>query len=131
MKQNKTYKVQHVVQNLGNGTLINKHIFKTNIIPHSGKCEGDKTELQAVSGSLNVSCQNWINEDGILAGYEAWSLNPNGLPKLIYFGNDSTFSLTLPLGDSEKNFALQVEVKVFDEYESTSVVLDLNVSMIK
>lgn len=128
LEQNKTYKIEHIVQNIQNGTIISKHIFTTNRLPRDGNCTADKNDLLALVDSTTIECKGWIDVDPYLR-YEAWIHLPNGLAKLVYFGNASTFSLRLPLGDVGKNFSLITEVKVFDYWESTSVFLNFTVSI--
>jgi len=126
LAQNRTYKIEHRVSNLQNGTIVSKHIFTTNRLPHSGTCTPDKYELKAAD-SVTITCKDWIDADPFLR-YEAWTHSPFSNPKLLYFGNASTFALKLPLGESSKNFTLRLEVKVFDFFESTDVFINLTVS---
>ena len=129
LDQNKTYKAQHIVKNPQTGKFINEFKFTTNTLPHSGKCEPDKMELQAAIDTVNINCNGWI-DDVPFFSYEAWTVLPDGLPKLVHFGNSSTFSLKLPLGDIENNHTLKLVLKIFDQFESTSYDLNLTVSVL-
>lgn len=126
-EQNKTYRAQHIVKNAKGGTRVTNYNFTTNAFPHSGTCEADKTTIQAAMDFVNITCRDWIDEQPFLR-YEAWILPHNTEPRLVYFGNSTSFKLRLPLGDSANNFTLKMEIKIFDNYESTSFLMNFTVS---
>ena len=133
LEQNKTYKIEHHVRNAQNGTFVSSHIFKTNRLPHSGNCTTDKYEIKAAVDSITITCKDWVDVVPFFR-YEAWTHSPFTTSKLLYFGNASTFPLKLPLGESNNNFTLRLEIKVFDSYqefdyfESADVLINLTVS---
>lgn len=126
-QQKKKYKLKVTVTNKDGGQRILTYVIKTNMLPHSGSCTNDKTSAQAVVDPIRFTCKNWIDEEPFLS-YELWVRPSNSEPKLLYFGEDATFEMKLPLGDRNNSYNLPVLVKILDGVkESTSVELNITV----
>jgi hypothetical protein len=49
--------------------------FKINQKPVNGTCYVDKFEGFAMSTLFNITCQDWVDEDGIVIKYEYFGIN--------------------------------------------------------
>lgn len=115
-KANSTHRIQFEVRNSEHGIRKANHKFNTNSLPHSGTCNASQTTLEAFVERVYITCQDWIDEHGIKR-YEALVMLGSNQKRLLYFGDSSSFNLSLPMGNRSDNFTLRVQIKIFDIYE--------------
>ena len=107
------------------GVAFNKYIsnatyqFNTNSPPFGGTCDVDKPEGQAWETSFVFTCRGWQDEDKPLK-YKFRYKNSDGIEMVFQSGYSSTLSAKLPVGDSNKDYKLQVQVLIIDSLGSSA-----------
>lgn len=119
------------------GVAFNKYIsnatyqFNTNSPPFGGTCDVDKPEGQAWETSFVFTCGGWQDEDKPLK-YKFRYKSSDGIEIVFQSGYSSTLSAKLPVGDSNKDYKLQVQVLIIDSLGSSADTwINVKVSILK
>ena len=106
------------------------YTFTTNESPSSGNCTVDKTEGVVLVTNFTFTCLGWKDEDKQLT-YQFGYTSNTGATEIIQQGQHNFLKTNkLPLGDSEKENTVRVEIYIKDEwggYAMKSVTVKVSV----
>lgn len=115
LKPGRSYKVSVIGMIHGRADGYSELDFYVNIPPRGGSCFVDKSEGYSDKTSFLFQCKEWADEDLPLS-YEFMYYTRYGVVFLLYDDISPVFVTKLPLGDVEKNFTLNLQVKVIDAH---------------
>ena len=123
-----TYKVSVVGMVHGRTNGYSELVFSVNIPPSGGSCYVDQPSGYSEETVFSFKCEGWTDKDLPLS-YEFQYRNSYGVVSLLYDGIAPVFFTKLPIGDVEKNFTLDFQVKTFDSHRTYSTTnVDVKVS---
>lgn len=102
--------------NEGNETSFQTYTFITNESPSGGNCAVDRKEGRVLVTNFTFKCFGWKDTDSDLI-YQFGYTSNTGAYEIIQEGPQSFLSTNkLPLGDSGKDFMVQVDIYIKDHW---------------
>ena len=116
LKEGEVYELQlsgNLTEEIKNSKL---YTFTTNESPSSGNCTVDKTEGVVLVTNFTFTCLGWKDEDKQLT-YQFGYTSNTGATEIIQQGPHNFLKTNkLPLGDSEKENTVRVDIYIKDEW---------------
>ncbi|KAL9957104.1 hypothetical protein ACROYT_G038703 [Oculina patagonica] len=103
--------------------------FETTSPPESGSCKVTPKEGEAAETLFKIGCENWVTKDNPISYKFRYQVNMKNLAEintlstesrayqLWYFGERTTPSRVLPIGDPEDDFKLHLSARICNKYE--------------
>lgn len=115
LQPGRSYKVSVVGLVHGRTNGYSELIFSVNIPPRDGSCFVDKPGGYSDETTFLFECEGWVDEDLPLS-YEFLYYSRHGVVFLLHDGITPAFFTKLPVGDADRNFTLDFQVKVSDAH---------------
>jgi hypothetical protein len=91
--------------------------LRVNMLPSNGTCSVFPLKGLSLRTRFNISCQDWIDNDGQITKYEY--IVVDGMNKItIGYRDSSTLITHLPQGPNFKSYHLQIVIRIYDDIDS-------------
>lgn len=129
LRGNATYQVTVKATTPQGHSSSTTYSFVTNTPPKGGICKVDDPQGKAWETDFLFSCIGW-HDDNLPLKFQFSYNSSDGIEMIFQFGNLSTATGKLPVGDPNMDYKLQIQILVIDSLGSTvSVGIDVKVSI--